>query len=52
LHIKEEQLPYGQEYLSRLARQGKIDAYKERNVWYASKRAVSNYMENRRRKRT
>lgn len=50
--IVEEQLPYGQEYLSLLARQGKIDAYKEGNVWYTSKRAVSNYMENRKRKRT
>ena len=50
--IEEEQLPYGQEYLSLLARQGKIDAYKEGNVWYTSKRAVSNYMENRKRKRS
>ncbi len=49
--IEEERLPYGQEYLSLLARQGKIDAYKEGNVWYTSKQAVADYMERRKRKR-
>ena len=33
----------GQEYLSLLARQGKIDAFKEGKSWYTSKDAVINY---------
>jgi Fic family protein len=49
--IEEERLPYGQEYLSLLARQGKIDAYKEGNIWYTSKKAVTSYMEGRKRQR-
>jgi hypothetical protein len=49
--IEEERLPYGQEYLSLLARQGKIDAYKEGNVWYTSKEAVDSYINNRKRQR-
>ncbi len=49
--LEEERLPYGQEYLSLLARQGKIDAYKEGNVWYTSKNAVNSYMVNRKRQR-
>jgi Fic family protein len=49
--IEEERLPYGQEYLSLLARQGKIDAYKEGNVWYTSKEAVDSYINNRKRRR-
>jgi Fic family protein len=49
--IEEERMPYGQEYLSLLARQGKIDAYKEGNVWYTSKNAVNSYMVNRKRQR-
>ncbi|HEY0031607.1 MAG TPA: Fic family protein [Bacteroidia bacterium] len=50
--IEEEQLPYGQEYLSLLARQGKIDAFKEGRNWYTSKKAVNDYLANRKRKRT
>ncbi len=50
--IEEEQLPYGQEYISLLARQGKIDAFKEGRNWYTSKKAVNDYLNNRKRKRT
>jgi Fic family protein len=49
--IEEEQLPYGQEYISLLARQGKIDAFKEGRNWYTSKKAVTDYLNNRKRKR-
>lgn len=49
--IEEEQLPYGQEYLSLLARQGKIDAYKEGRNWLTTKEAVETYISNRKRKR-
>ncbi|WP_235297430.1 Fic family protein [Portibacter marinus] len=34
---------YGQEYLSLLARRGRIDAYKEGRVWYTTKSAVEEY---------
>ncbi len=36
-------VPYGQEYLSLLARRGRIDAYKEGRVWLTTKAAVKNY---------
>lgn len=36
--------PYSQEYLSLLARQGKIDAFKMSRNWYSSKQAVDNYL--------
>ncbi len=49
--VEEEQLPYGQEYISLLARQGKIDAFKEGRNWYTSKKAVNDYLSNRKRKR-
>ncbi|WP_229212550.1 Fic family protein [Dyadobacter soli] len=49
--VEEPGVPYGQEYVSLLARQGKIDAYKEGNVWYTSREAVKDYVENRKRKR-
>ncbi len=49
--VQEEGLPYGQEYISLLARRGKIDAYKEGRVWYTSKKAVKNYMSTRKRVR-
>lgn len=50
--VEEPEVPYGQEYVSLLARQGKIDAYKEGNVWYTTREAVKDYMENRKRKRS
>ncbi|SEJ19578.1 Fic family protein [Dyadobacter sp. SG02] len=49
--VEEPEVPYGQEYVSLLARQGKIDAYKEGNVWYTTKEAVQDYVANRKRKR-
>jgi hypothetical protein len=49
--VEEEQLPYGQEYISLLARQGKIDAYKEGRNWLTTKEAIHDYIKNRKRKR-
>lgn len=43
--------PYGQEYISLLARQGKIDAYKEGRNWLTTTDAVESYMATRKRKR-
>lgn len=42
---------FSQEYISLLARQGKIDAYKEGKIWYTSKKAIEDYISNRQRKR-
>lgn len=36
--------PYSQEYLSLLARKGKIEAVKKERNWFSSLRAVKNYM--------
>ncbi len=47
----EPDVPYGQEYISLLARQGKIDAFKEGRNWLTSKDAVLNYIDKRDRKR-
>lgn len=49
--VKEPEIPYGQEYVSLLARQGKIDALKEGRNWLTTKNAILNYIENRDRKR-
>jgi len=49
--VEEEELPYGQEYISLLARQGKIDAYKEGRNWLTTKEAVEDYIKNRKRNR-
>ncbi|MDC8001872.1 Fic family protein [Aequorivita todarodis] len=49
--VKEADLPYGQEYISLLARQGKIDAHKEGRNWFTTKEAVEAYVQNRKRKR-
>jgi Fic family protein len=49
--VTEHNLPYGQEYLSLLARQGKIDAFKEGRSWLTTKKAVAEYVEKRERKR-
>ncbi|TPV32925.1 Fic family protein [Paucihalobacter ruber] len=43
---KEPDIPYGQEYISLLARQGKIDAHKEGRNWVTTKKAVLDYMRN------
>ncbi len=49
--VSEPNSPYGQEYISLLARQGKIDAYKEGRNWLTSKKAIDDYINNRQRKR-
>ena len=49
--VEEENLPYGQEYISLLARTGKIDAYKEGRNWLTTKEAIENYIKSRKRKR-
>jgi Fic family protein len=49
--VEEPSVPYGQEYISLLARQGKIDAYKEGRNWLTTKQAVENYIKNRKRER-
>lgn len=49
--VAEPEFPYGQEYVSLLARQGKIDAYKDDRNWLTTKAAVVNYMDKRKRKR-
>jgi len=41
------EIPYGQEYLSLLARKGRIDAYKEGKSWLTTKAAVQSYMEHK-----
>lgn len=43
--VKEPKIPYGQEYVSLLARQGKIDAHKEGRNWFTTKEAVLNYID-------
>lgn len=49
--VEEEKIPYGQEYVSLLARQGKIDAFKEGRNWLTTKDAIWDYIEKRDRKR-
>lgn len=45
--VSEPDMPYGQEYVSLLARQGKIDAYKEGRNWVTNKRAIKDYINNK-----
>lgn len=49
--VSEPEFPYGQEYVSLLARQGKIDAFKEGRNWVTSKKAIEEYVQHRKRKR-
>jgi Fic family protein len=49
--VSEREFPYGQEYVSLLARQGKIDAFKEGRNWLTTKKAVTDYIRQRERKR-
>lgn len=49
--VNEDEVPYGQEYVSLLARRGKIDAFKEGRDWLTTKEAVLNYMDKRKRNR-
>ena len=46
-----KEVPYSARYLNLLARQGKLDAYKQGRNWLTSKDAVGRYIENRQRKR-
>ena len=48
--VEEPEIPYGQEYVSLLARQGKIDAHKEGRNWVTTKEAIIDYMNSRKRK--
>jgi Fic family protein len=41
--VKEEEVPYGMEYVSYLARNGKINAYKEGRNWLSTKEDVLAY---------
>ena len=41
------EVPYGQEYISLLARRGRIDAYKEGKVWLTTKSAIKKYQSNK-----
>ena len=45
--VEEPDIPYSQEYVSLLARQGKIDAHKEGRNWFTTKEAVLNYIDNK-----
>lgn len=49
--VSEPNSPYSQEYVSLLARQGKIDAHKEGRNWFTTKKAIEDYIDNRQRKR-
>lgn len=46
-----KQIPYSEKYLNLLARQGKIEAHKEKRNWVANVEAIKKYMEERKRKR-
>ncbi len=48
---EEDSVPYGEEYLGLLARQGKIDAYKEGKRWFSTKKAIEDYRQGRQRMR-
>lgn len=50
--VREARVPYGQEYVSLLARTGKIDAFKEGRNWLTTESAVLEYIEKRKRNRT
>jgi Fic family protein len=39
--------PYSQEYLSLLARQGKLEAVKRKRLWYTTKKALAEYIASR-----
>lgn len=49
--VSEPRVAYGQEYVSLLARKGKISAYKEGNTWYTSENAINEYITKRKRDR-
>ena len=43
--------PYSQKYLNLLARQGKLEAHKERRNWLTTKEAIERYVKSRKRRR-
>jgi hypothetical protein len=45
LRIAAEGTPYSQEYLSLLARKGRLEAMKKGRNWYTTRKAVKEYME-------
>lgn len=45
---RETNVTYSQEYLSLLARRGRIDAYKEGKTWLTTKKAVDQYIKSKR----
>lgn len=49
--VSDPEVPYGQEYISLLARRGRIDAFKEGKDWLTTKAAVREYVAGRKRKR-
>lgn len=49
--VSEPHIGYGQEYVSLLARKGKISAYKEGNTWYTTEKAIEEYINKRKRNR-
>jgi Fic family protein len=50
--VEETRIPYNQEYVSLLARRGKINAYKDQGKWFTTEAAVLDYVANRKRNRT
>jgi Fic family protein len=49
--VQDPEVPYGQEYVSLLARRGRIDALKEGRDWLTTKEAVLGYRTTRKRNR-
>ena len=47
--VEQHLVPYGQEYVSLLARRGLIDAYKEGRNWYTTANAVLEYAKKKKR---
>ena len=45
--VEEPGVPYGADYLSLMARRGKLAAYKEGKIWYSSALAVQDYIRKR-----
>lgn len=45
--VEEPGIPYGADYLSLMARRGKLAAYKEGKIWYSSALAVQDYIRKR-----
>ncbi|MFN3528690.1 MAG: Fic family protein [Bacteroidia bacterium] len=50
--VEEPGVPYAADYLGLMARRGKLAAFKEGKIWYSSKAAVQEYINNRARVRS